>query len=74
MAKITDFTTPTGQHGNLFNIGDWAKIILGAFVFLIGFAMGQNLVQRITGKVPFIDTTIDPIVYQPQATTKKMYL
>lgn len=64
MAKITDFTTPTGQHGNLLSPSSWIQMILGVIVFLIAFAIGQNITQKAGSKLPF-DTQIDPIVKQP---------
>lgn len=60
MAKLGDFKTPTGATGNILNPMDWVSLIVGAFVIIIAFAMGQNLAQKAGSKLP-IDTTIDPI-------------
>lgn len=64
MAKLTDFKTPTGATGNLLSPSSWLQLILGTVVLLVTFAVGQNLVQKGSQKLPF-DTTIDPVVKMP---------
>lgn len=61
MAKLGDFKTPTGATGNILNPMDWVGLIIGAFVLIIAFAMGQNLATKAGSKIPGIDSTIDPI-------------
>lgn len=60
MAKITDFEF-AGSKGNLFQLGDITKLVLGAFVFLSTFALGQNLFKKAGTVVPKFDATIEPI-------------
>lgn len=67
MAKLTDFTTPTGVKGNLFDLQSIWGLILGTVVLLATFAMGQNVANKVSGKVPLVDTQIekpyrDPVV------------
>jgi hypothetical protein len=74
MAKMTEFVTPTGARGNLLSPSSWIQMILGVIVFLVAFAIGQNITQKASSKLPF-DTTIDPIVKQPivaSATTAQV--
>lgn len=68
MAKLTDFTTPTGAKGNILDPTSWFSMILGSLVLIVTFALGQNLVQKVGSKVPF-DTTIDPLVKTPMAAS-----
>jgi hypothetical protein len=68
MAKITDVQTPFGASGNILSPSSWLQMILGVVMFLIVFAIGQNVKDRIGSKLP-IDTTIDPIIRQPVAAT-----
>lgn len=63
MAKLTDFVTPTGQKGNLLSPSSWVQMILGVIVFLVAFAIGQNIKEKASARLPF-DTTIDPIIKQ----------
>jgi hypothetical protein len=52
-----EYTTPTGVKGNLFDIKGIGSLILGTFVLLFTFAMGQNLAAKVNGKAAgFIDT------------------
>lgn len=56
MAKITDFTNPlTGQKGNVFDLTGIWNMILGVVIFLFVFAMGQNVANKLGGKVPMAD-------------------
>lgn len=59
MAKLGEFKTPTGGSGNVLNPMDWLAYIVGAVVLIITFAMGQNFANKIGGKVPGIDATIE---------------
>ncbi len=73
--KWGDFVTQTGLKGNIFNPNDWAKMILGGVVLIITFATSQNLAKKIGGKVPYVDTDIDPITRQPivEGPSKRIY-
>jgi hypothetical protein len=59
MAKLTQFTTPTGGKGNILNPMDWLGYILGAMVLIITFAVGQNFANKVGGRVPGVDATIE---------------
>lgn len=80
MAKLTDFKTPTGGSGNILNPSDWLNFILGAVVLIITFAVGQNIANKIGGKVPGVDATIEQPwksqvqVIQPQNTRTRQVL
>lgn len=68
--KLTDFKTPTGASGNIFNPSDWIGLILGTVVLFVTFAAGQNIAGKINGKAGgFVDTQIDPIIARPQPAT-----
>lgn len=66
MAKLTDFKTPTGTKGNILNPGDWISLILGGVVLIFTFAASQNVAKLVGGKVPYADSTIDPLWEQKQ--------
>lgn len=68
MAKLTEFTTPTGAKGNLFSPSSWVSLIIGTVVFLLTFALGQHALQKIGNKIP-VNTTIDPLVKQNMTAT-----
>lgn len=73
MAKLTDFKTPTGATGNLLSPSSWLQLIVGSAVLIITFAMGQNLANKVGGRVPFVDSTIErPYVVPQQTTTAKV--
>jgi hypothetical protein len=65
LAKLGDFKTPTGASGNIFNINDLLSMIVGAFLLIITFAVGQNLANKMGSKLP-IDTQIDQPWQSPQ--------
>jgi hypothetical protein len=64
--KLAAFKNPiTGATGNLLNVGDWTQGIIGVMFLFIVVAMGQMFTRKLTGAVPMIDGTIDPIITQP---------
>lgn len=65
MAKLTDFQTPFGATGNIFSLQSWVGLIVGSLVLIIAFATAQNIGKKISGRVPAVDTQIDPIWSQP---------
>lgn len=65
--KLTDFKTPTGVTGNLLNFGQLWQLILGSMVLLLTFAMGQNILGKLSGRVPFVDTQIEQPWNSPQS-------
>ncbi|MDP4170146.1 MAG: hypothetical protein Q8906_06005 [Bacillota bacterium] len=75
MAKLGNFEAPTGSKGNIFNVGDWGSMILGSFMLLFTFGIGQAFFQKVTGKYvhsaqieqPW--TTPTPIAATPQKIT-----
>lgn len=58
MAKLTDFTTPTGVKGNILDVKSWAGMILGTVVLFATLGIGQNIAKKLDGKGP-IDTSVD---------------
>lgn len=77
MAKLTDFETPLGQKGNLFNPGSWIPLITGTVVLLFTFAMGQKVGNILGAKIPLINThpqaPFQPIP-QPAAASSDIYI
>lgn len=57
MAKITDFTTPFGTHGNLFDIKSIWGLVLGAGVLLVTFGFGQRLAGIVHNRIPAVPST-----------------
>lgn len=72
MAKLGEFKTPTGGSGNVLNPMDWVAYIIGAMVLIITFAMGQNFANKLGGRIPGVDSSIEqpwsspPVVLQQQ--------
>jgi hypothetical protein len=75
LAKLGNFESPTGAKGNITNVGDWGSMILGSFMLLITFGIGQAFAQKVTGKAlhsaqieqPW--STPTPIAATPQKIT-----
>jgi hypothetical protein len=67
-ANFGQFTTPTGQTGNIFSVGSWLSLILGVIVFLVAIATGQKLVGYIP-RNPVLDTSIEDPINRPIAQT-----
>jgi hypothetical protein len=62
LSDVTEFENPiNGRKGNLLNIGDIWGMVLGVIIFFVVWATGQELTKKIQGRVPLIDTQIDPI-------------
>lgn len=71
MPKILDFTTPTGQHGNVLKPMTWVPLIIGGVVLLGTFAAAERVGKAVSGKLPFINTNptnpfAQPVVNQSQ--------
>lgn len=67
MAKMTEFEF-LGNKGNILKISDWSSMILGAFVSLMAFAVGQWIFQKVAPRTPagFIEPlTTNPTVNVP---------
>lgn len=59
MANLLDFTTPTGQHGNVLKPMSWVPLILGSLVLLTTFSAAQKIGANVGKKLPMIDSTPD---------------
>lgn len=66
VAKLTNFTTPTGQKGNILDPKDWMSMILGVMVLLVTFALGQKFTGVLGEKASFVDTSIEKPYDDPQ--------
>lgn len=56
--KLTKFQTPTGQTGDILNISDWTKMVLGGVVLLSSLSLAQRLGGMLGGRTAgLIDTT-----------------
>lgn len=73
MAKLTEFQNPlSGSKGNLFDIGNLWSSILGVFVLIFVFAMGEKLAKTVSGKIPAINTTVyNPLTPVPNTPAQK---
>lgn len=68
--KIANFKNPlSGASGNLLNVGDWTQNILGVVFLFVVIAMGQMLSRKVSSALPMVDTTIEPIITQPQTSS-----
>lgn len=65
IANILDFTMPTGAKGNMLSVKSWLSLILGSFMLLITFALGQSLKNMFAKKFTGIDTNIESIIKDP---------
>jgi hypothetical protein len=77
MANIANFTTPTGQSGNLFKPTTWIPLVIGSGVLLAAIALGQKGAQFVHSKVPAIPS--DPYTpFQnrptPSPASQKQYI
>ncbi len=64
--KLANFKNPlSGATGNLLNVSDWTTNILGVVFLFVVIAMGQMVSRKVSGAIPAIDTTIEPIISQP---------
>lgn len=71
--KFGKFKTPTGNAGSIFSLGDLSEMILGAFVLLFTFAMGQWLFQGFNRVAPGpLRNEIEPVMAQPSAPTDSL--
>lgn len=79
-ANILNFETPTGQKGNLLHPGSWIPLIIGTFVLLFTFSVGQKLGNVVHSKLPAVNTTPNspwaPAAPAPaaNAASSKMYI
>lgn len=66
--SILDFTTPTGQTGNVLRPSTWIPLIIGVVMFLAAFATGEKISKMVSGKLPLINTApVNPFSAQPTA-------
>lgn len=76
MAKLSDITNAenpvTGKKFNVFNIGELWSMILGAGVLFLVVSMGQKVANTISGKVPYVSTTIQDPVQHPAPVSNQM--
>lgn len=73
--KLTEFENPfSGKKAKITDIGQLWSMILGVFVMFFVFAMGQKVASTVSGKVPMVDTSIEPVINRPTATENVVYL
>lgn len=73
MAKLTDFENPiTGKKENLLDFGGMLSKVIGVVVMLFVVATGQNVAKALSGKASMIDTSIDPIINRPIASSSRV--
>jgi hypothetical protein len=67
--KLTKYENPfTGKEGDLLDFSGLFGKVLGVVMFFVIFAAGQNVARMIGKKLP-VDTSIEPVVSRPVATT-----
>jgi hypothetical protein len=68
VAKLTQFENPfSGKKASIFDFSQIWSMILGVFIMFFVFAMGQRVANTVSTRLPVVDTSIEPIIRQPQA-------
>lgn len=62
MGKIFDFELFTGKKGNLLNINDMLKLVLGVVAMIFATVLGQKVAGMVERAVPGNQTKIAPFV------------
>lgn len=55
----------SGAKGSLIDPSYWISNIMGVLFILVVVATGQNVARSLSGRVPAIDSTIEPIINRP---------
>lgn len=67
--KIFDYELFTGSKGNLLNIGDMLKLVMGVVAAVVASVLGQRVLGIIEKALPGNQTQIQPFVERPQPAT-----
>lgn len=65
--KIFDYELFTGSKGNLLNLSDMLKLVMGVVAAVIASVLGQRVLGLIENAVPGNQTKIQPFVDKPMA-------
>ncbi len=65
--KIFDFELFTGSKGNLLNIGDMLKLVMGVVAAVVATVLGQRVLGIVEKSIPGNQTKVAPFVSRPQA-------
>jgi hypothetical protein len=60
--KIFDYELFTGSKGNLLNLGDMLKLVMGVVAVVIATVMGQKVLGGVEKLIPGNQTKISPFV------------
>lgn len=66
--KIFDYELFTGSKGNLLNLGDMLKLIMGVVAAVLASVAGQRVLGIIEKSLPGNQTKVQPFVDRPQPT------
>lgn len=64
--KIFDYELFTGSKGNLLNLGDMLKLVMGVVAAVVASVLGQRVLGLIENALPGNQTKIEPFVSKPQ--------
>jgi len=64
--KIFDYELFTGSKGNLLNLSDMLKLVMGVVAAVIASVFGQQLLGFVEKAIPGNQTQIQPFVKRPQ--------
>lgn len=67
--KIFDYELFTGSKGNLLNISDMLKLVMGVVAAVVASVLGQRVLAMVEKSIPGNQTKIEPFVSQPQPAT-----
>lgn len=66
--NIFDYTDVfTGKKGNVLNLGSVFGKILGVFMFLFTFGLGQRIYTKVDNAITQVDAGIDPLYREKKA-------
>lgn len=66
--KIFDYELFTGSKGNLLNLGDMLKLVMGVVAAVVASVLGQRVLGLLENALPGNQTKIQPFVQKPQTT------
>lgn len=70
--KIFDYELFTGSKGNLLNMSDMLKLVMGVVAAVVASVLGQKVLGLVENALPGNQTKIEPFVAKPTPTVAAM--
>lgn len=67
--KIFDYELFTGSKGNLLNIFDVSKLVMGVVAAVVASVLGQKVLRLVENAIPGNQTKIEPFVQRQTMST-----